>query len=146
VNLGVTVRRLANPVLLALVGADAALAVWSIAWLVHVIRAPGEPLLPTSDALLALMTAAAVATYLLALTLALVDMALLARPGTRRSTWFILGVLSTLIGLPDVVLVMLTATALALPRGLVLALLGPALTLVAVITTVSVALARSSRP
>jgi hypothetical protein len=92
------------------------------------------------------MTAAAVATYLLALTLALVDMALLARPGTRRSTWFILGVLSTLIGLPDVVLVMLTATALALPRGLVLALLGPALTLVAVITTVSVALARSSRP
>jgi hypothetical protein len=142
----VSVRRIANPVLLALVGADAAVAVWSVAWLVRAIQAPVDPLPPTNDALLGLLTAAVLATFLLALVLALVAMAALLRLGTRRSTWFILGVLATLIGLPDVVLVMLTAAALALPRGVVLSLLAPALTLVAVITTASFALARPRQP
>jgi len=63
----------------------------------------------------------------------------------RRWAWFVLGVLAALIGLPDVILVMLTGAALSLPDAVVLALLVPAATLVAVIAAISFTLTRPSR-
>ncbi len=53
-----------------------------------------------------------------------------------------LAVLATLLGLPDVVLVMLAGRALLLPASLVLLMLAPAATFVAVILTAAAGLTR----
>ena len=138
--------RLASSALCVLCLADVAAAISSVAWLVRAIAAPGEaaPGL-ADDAPVALATLAIVATYVLAVVLGLAGVVMLRRPAARRWAWFVLGVLAALIGLPDVILVMLTGAALSLPGAVVLALLVPAATLVAVIAAISFTLTRPSR-
>lgn len=111
--------------------------------MIEIIRAPDD-FVPgiVSDRLLAVMTAALIATYLVALVLGAVGIVVLNRPPTRRVTWFVLAVLATLLGLPDVVIVMLAGRALLLPADVILLLLAPAATFVAVISTAAAGLTR----
>ena len=66
-----------------------------------------------------------------------------AAAASGRSTWFVLGVLAALLGLPDArVIVMLAGRALLLPASVVLVMLAPAATFVAVISTAAAGLTR----
>ncbi len=111
--------------------------------MVKIIQFPDE-FIPgvVSDRVLAVMTVALGATYLVAIVLAGVDIAVLRRPPTRRVTWFVLAVLAALLGLPDAVIVMLAGWALLLPSSVVLVMLAPVATFVAVIVTAAAGLAR----
>jgi hypothetical protein len=137
------VRRAAIVALAVLLAADLGLLAWSAWRMIEIIRAPDD-FVPgiVSDRLLAVMTAALIATYLVALVLGAVGIVVLNRPPTRRVTWFVLAVLATLLGLPDVVIVMLAGRALLLPADVILLLLAPAATFVAVISTAAAGLTR----
>jgi hypothetical protein len=137
------VRRFAIGLLCLLLTADVGLLAWSLQRMVSFIQARGD-FVPglVSDRLLAVMTVAIGATYLVALVLGGVDVVVLRRLPTRRVTWFVLSVLATLLGLPDVVLVMLAGRALLLPDYLILLMLAPAATFVAVISTAAAGLAQ----
>jgi hypothetical protein len=138
------VRRFAIPALALLLAADVGLLAWSVQRMAGIIQAPDD-FVPglVSDRLLAVMTVAIGATYLVAVVLGVVDIVVLRRLPTRRVTWFVLAVLATLLGLPDAVLVMLAGRALLLPIGVILTLLAPAATFVAVISTAAAGLTRS---
>jgi hypothetical protein len=137
-------RRFAIPALALLLAADAGLLGWSVQRMVGIIQAPDD-FVPglVSDRLLAVMTVAIGATYLVAVVLGVVDIVVLRRLPARRATWFVLAVLATLLGLPDAVLVMLAGRALLLPDSLILVMLAPAATFVAVIATAVAGLTRS---
>jgi hypothetical protein len=138
------VRRFATLVLALLLAADVGLLAWSVQRMVGIIQAPDD-FVPGvgSDRLLAVMTVAIGATYLVAVVLGVVDIVVLRRLPTRRVTWFVLAVLATLLGLPDAVLVMLAGRALLLPDSVILVMLAPAATFVAVISTAAAGLTRS---
>jgi hypothetical protein len=137
------VRRFAIGVLSLLVVADAGLLAWSVWRMARIIQAPDE-FVPgiVGDRLLGVMTVALGATYLVAVVIGVVDIVVLRRLPARRVTWFVLAVLATLLGLPDVVLVMLAGRALLLPDSLILLMLAPAATFVAVISTAAAGLTR----
>jgi hypothetical protein len=137
------VRRFAIGVLCFLLAADVGLLVWSLWRMVVIIQAPDD-FIPgiVNDRLLAVMAVAIGATYLVASVLGVADIVVLRRLPARRVTWFVLAVLATLLGLPDVVLVMLAGRALLLPDGVILVMLAPAATFVAVISTAAAGLAR----
>jgi hypothetical protein len=138
------VRRFAILALALLLAADVGLLAWSVQRMVGIIQAPDD-FVPgvVSDRLLAVMTVAIGATYLVAVVLGVVDIVVLRRLPTRRVTWFVLAVLATLLGLPDAVLVMLAGRALLLPDSVILVMLAPAATFVAVISTAAAGLTRS---
>jgi hypothetical protein len=137
------VRRVVIVALAVLLAADVGLLAWSLVRVIGIIQAPDD-LVPglVSDRLLAVETVALGATFLVAIVLGLVDILVLSRPPTRRVTWFVLGVLATLLGLPDTVIVMLAARALQLPVSIVLVMLAPAATFVAVLATAAAGLPR----
>jgi hypothetical protein len=137
------VRRFAIGVLCVLLGADVGLLAWSMWRMADIIRAPDD-FIPgiVNDRLLAVMAVAIGATYLAASVLGVVDIVVLRRLPARRVTWFVLAVLATLLGLPDVVLVMLAGRALLLPDSLIFLMLAPAGTFVAVISTAATGLPR----
>jgi hypothetical protein len=137
------VRRLAIGALCFLVAADVGLLAWSVWRMAGIIQAPDD-FVPgiVSDRLLAVMTVALGATYLVAVVIGVVDIMVLRRLPARRVTWFVLAVLATLLGLPDVVIVMLAGRALLLPDSLILVMLAPAATFAAVIATAAAGLTR----
>jgi hypothetical protein len=137
------VRRFAIAALGVLLAADVGLLAWSVWRLVGIIQSPDD-FVPgiVNDRLLAVMTVTLGATYLVAIVLGAVDIAVLRRPPTRRVTWFVLAVLATLLGLPDVVIVMLAGRALLLPVSVILVMLAPAATFVAVISSAATGLTR----
>ena len=136
-------RRAAAAVLSVLLAVDLGLLAWSVWRMVKIIQFPDQ-FIPgvVSDRVLAVMTVALGATYLVAIGLGGVDVAVLRRPPTRRATWFVLTVLAALLGLPDAVIVMLAGWALLLPTSVVLLMLAPAATCVAVVVTALAGLAR----
>jgi hypothetical protein len=137
------VRRFAIGALCFLVAADVGLLAWSVWRMAGIIQATDD-FVPgiVSDRLLAVMTVALGATYLVAVVVGAVDVVILRRLPARRATWFVLAVLATLLGLPDAVLVMLAGRALLLPDSLILVMLAPAATFVAVIATAAAGLTR----
>jgi hypothetical protein len=140
------VRRAAIVALVILLAADLGLLAWSLVRMVGLIQAPDD-FVPgiVGDRLLVVMTAALGAAYLVAVVLGVVDIAVLSRPPTRRVTWFVLAVLATLLGLPDTVIVMLAGRALLLPASVILVMLAPAATFVAIISTAAAGLTRPRR-
>ena len=136
-------RRFAIVALCFLLAADLSLLAWSMWRMAGIIRAPDD-FVPgiVSDRLLVVMTIALGATYLVAVVVGAVDVVILGRLPARRVTWFVLAVLATLLGLPDVVIVMLAGRALLLPDSVVLLMLAPAATFVAVIWTAAAGLTR----
>jgi hypothetical protein len=136
-------RRVAALILAALLAADLGVLVWMVVRMVAVIDAPDE-LVPgyRSDSLLAVMTVALGATYVVALVLGSVSLLAVLRGSIRRAAWFVLAVLATLLGLPDVVVVMLAGRALSLPNTVILATLVPAATFVGVIWLAAAGLTR----
>ena len=136
-------RRFAIGALCFLVAADVGLLAWSVWRMAGIIQAPDD-FVPgiVSDRLLAVMTVALGATYLVAVVVGAVDVVVIRRLPARRATWFVLAVLATLLGLPDVVIVMLAGRALLLPDSLILVMLAPAATFVAVIATAAAGLTR----